>query len=267
MKKLILGLSIVLFAISCSSSDDENIPTDPVVEIPVLPTKLSNSDDTGTFKYNGNKVSEINWVDYKVVCEYTGDLITRMIDYDAAGAKEATTDFTYSNDKLTKVVFVEGNVTETSIYSYPSTNTVNATVTRTSTSQGSPVVYKDVITYTLNNGNVVSEEMNYYNNGTLRGKISATYTYDDKNTAYKNILGFDKIMVYTFDGDENTVGRNNLLTKNHTNTPVGSSVSKYKNVNTITYSAAGYPTQIITNQYNASNQLNSTSTDFFEYNK
>jgi len=44
-------------------------------------------------------------------------------------------------------------------------------------------------------------------------------------------------------------------------------VSQYKNVDTITYTAAGYPTQIITNQYNASNQLNSTSTDFFEYNK
>ena len=265
MKKLILGLSLAFLAIGCSSNDDD--ASVPAEETLVLPTKLFNSDDTGTFKYNGNKVSEINWVDYKVVCEYNGNLITRMIDYDAAGAKETTTDFTYSNDKLIKVIFVEGNVNETTTYSYPNTNTVNATVTRTSTSQGSPVVYKDVITYTLDNGNVVSEEMNYYVNGTLKGKISATYTYDDKNTAYKNILGFDKIMIYSFDGDENTVGRNNLLIKNHTNTPVGSSVSKYKNVNTITYSAAGYPTQIITNQYDASNQLNSTSTDFYEYNK
>jgi len=266
MKKLILCLSLAFLAISCGSNDDDDTSV-PVEETPVLPTKLSTGEDTGIFKYNGNMVSEINWGDYKVVCQYTGNVITKMIDYDSAGAVETTTDFTYSNDKLTKAVFVEGNTTETSIYSYPSTNTVNATVTRNSTSQGSPVVYKDVITYTLNNGNVVSEEMNYYVNGTLKGKISATYTYDDKNTAYKNILGFDKIMIYSFDGDENTVGRNNLLIKNHTNTPVGSSISKYKNVNTITYSTAGYPTQIITNQYNANNQLNSTNTDFYEYNK
>jgi len=56
MNKLILGLSVVVFSISCSSNDDENVPTDPVVEIPVLPTKLSFSNDTpATVKYDGNK--------------------------------------------------------------------------------------------------------------------------------------------------------------------------------------------------------------------
>ena|SRR6218665_114559 len=269
MKKMILGLGVALFAISCSSSDDENISTDPVVEIPVLPIKLSfHNDPTGTIKYNGNKISEITFVDGKYVYEYTGNLISKTTEYNGAGTKIGTTDFTYSNDKLIKVVETSTNYSETTTYSYPTTNTINATDTRTSTFMGSPNVNKDETAYTLNNGNVSSEETTYYRNGALAGKVSATYTYDTKNTAYKNVLGFDKIMVYNFGRmQENTVCANNLLIKNQKNTPVGNSVSQYKNVNTITYTAAGYPTQIITNQYNASNQLNSTSTDFFEYNK
>ena len=269
MKKLILGIFLAFFAISCSSNDDENSPPDPVEETPILPTKtFSSNDNPATIKYNGNKILESTSVDGKFVYEYTGNLITKITEYNAAGTKDGTTDFTYSNDKLIKVVYVATGFSETISYSYPTANTINATDTRNSTFMGSPIVNKDVTTYTLNNGNVISDETTYYHNNALAGKLSVTYTYDDKNTASKNILGFDKIMIYNFAHvDENTSCSNNLLIKNQTNAQVGYSVSKYKNVNSITYSAAGYPTQIITNQYNESNQLNSTSTDFFEYNK
>jgi len=268
MKKLILSLSLALFAISCSSNDDDET-TVPVEETPVLPTKSSSSNESpATIKYNGNKILESTWVDGKFVYEYTGNLISKTIEYNAAGNKIGTTDFTYSNDKLIKVVNTGTNFSETITYSYPTANTINATDTRNSTFMGSPIVNKDVVTYTLSNGNVDSEESTYYHNGVLAGKLSVTYSYDGKNSVCRNILGFDKIMIYNFARvDENTSCFNNLLIKNQTNAQVGYNVSKYKNVNTITYSAAGYPTQIITNQYNESNQLNSTSTNFFEYNK
>ena len=266
MKKLILGLSLVLLSISCNSNDDDDIT---IEETPILPTKITFSNDpSATIKYNGNKISEISWVDGKYVYEYTGSLITKTTDYNDTGAKELTTDFTYSNDKLVKSVSVEGNSTKTTTYSYPDANTISFTSTRNYTFAGNAQVDKDVTTLTLNNGNIVAEETDYYHNNLLAGKISSTYTYDDKTSVYANILGYDKLLAYNYTTvDDNTASKNNVLVKNQTNTPVTSSVSKYKNVNTITYSSAGYPIQIATKQYNANNQLSDSYTITYDYNR
>lgn len=269
MKKLILGLSVIVFSISCSSNNDDDVPTDPVVEIPVLPTKLSFSTDTpATIKYNGNKIAEISFIDGKYVYEYTGNLITKIVEYNGAGVKEITTDFSYSNDKLVKMVAVETNSTKTTTYSYPDANSISFIETRNYTSAGTPQVDKDVTTLTLNNGNILGEETTYSHNNSVAGKISSTYTYDDKKSVYSNVLGYDKIIAYNYSTmDDNTASKNNLLTKNQTNTTVSGSVSKYKNVNTITYSSAGYPTQIMTKQYDGNNQLNDSYSISYEYNK
>lgn len=272
MKKLILGLSLAFFAISCSSNDDENSPPDPVEATLILPIKLSfgnNIDPAGTIKYNGNKISEITWADNaKYVYEYTGSLITKITEYDGAGAKDLTTDFTYSNDKLVKSVAAESNATRTTTYSYPDSNTISFTSIRNYTFAGNAQVDKDVTILTLNTGNVVAEETTYYHNNAVAGNISSTYTYDDKASVYTNILGYDKLLTYNYTTmDENTAGKNNVLIKNQTNTPVSGSISKYKNVNTVTYSAAGYPKQIATKQYNANNQVNDSYSISYDYNK
>lgn len=269
MKKLILGLSVVVFSISCSSNDDENVPTDPVVEIPVLPTKLSFSNDTpATVKYDGNKISEISYVGGKLVYEYTGNLIARITEYSGASVKEITTDFSYSNDKLVKIVAVETNSTKTTTYSYPDANSISFIETRNYTSAGTPQVDKDVTVLTLNNGNIVGEETTYSHNNSVAGKISSTYTHDDKKSVYSNVLGYDKIIAYNYSTmDDITASKNNILTKNQTNTTVSGSVNKYKNVNTITYSTAGYPTQIMTKQFSENNQQTDSYSISYEYNK
>lgn len=271
MKKLILSLSLALFAISCSSNDDDET-TVPVEETPVLPTKISFSniiDPSGTIKYNGNKISDITWADNaKYVYEYTGSLITKITEYDGAGAKDLTTDFTYSNDKLVKSVAAESNGTRTTTYSYPDANTISFTSTRNYTFAGTAQVDKDVTILTLNTGNVFAEETTYYHNNALAGKISSTYTYDDKASVYTNVSGYDKLLAYNYTVmDENTAGKNNVLIKNQTNTTVSGSISKYKNVNTMTYSAAGYPKQIATKQYNANNQVNDSYVISYDYSK
>lgn len=266
MKKLVLLLSLALISVSCGRDDDET--TNPIDEIAILPTKISGDSELGVIRYDGNKILETKSNDgFKVVYEYSGNLITKMIGYNANGTKVTTTDFTYSNDKLTNVTFVEDDVLIKNSYSYPNATTVNSTEISTIVSQGTTTTYKDVTTFTLDKGNIVAEELAYYLNNTLRGNISVTYTYDDKNSVMKNITGWDKISVYMFEGGNFTTVNNNVLTKNHINNPVGSSQSKYRVVNDITYSANNYPTQIISKQYGNNNELNSTNTDFFEYNK
>lgn len=269
VKKLILSLGVIVFSISCSSNDDDGVSTDSVVEIPVLPTKLLFSTDIpATIRYDGTKVTEISWVNSKFTFEYTGNLITRIIEYNGAGVKEMTTNFSYSSDKLVKTVSVESNSTKTTTYSYPDANSISFIETRNYTSAGTPQVDKDVTVLTLNNGNIVAEETTYSHNNSVAGKISSTYSYDDKRSVYSNVLGYDKIIAYNYSTmDDNTASKNNLLTKNQTNTLVSGSVSKYKNVNTITYSKSGYPTQIMTKQFNGNNQQTDSYSISYEYNK
>jgi|GEM_PF-1582664 len=216
MKKIILLASLTLIFTSCSrSSDNTNeIIVDPVVEAPNLPTKISGSWGVKTIKYNGNKLSEIISSNSKTVFEYSGSLITKTISYDNSGVQTGTVDFVYSNGKLTNVSSNATNNKKTFVYSYPDANTVVKTKVRNYTAAGEPMTDKEDVTYTLKNGNIVSEEMVYYHNNKLYGNISATYTYDDKNNVYKNILGFDKIKVYLFADLKDYVGsgsNNNLL--------------------------------------------------------
>lgn len=273
MKKIILLASLTLIFASCSrSSDNTNeIIVDPVVETPILPTKISGSWGVKTIKYNGNKLSEMMGSDSKTVFEYSGDIITKIKSYNTKGIEIETVDFVYSNGKLTNVSYNATNNKKTFVYSYPDANTVVKTKVRNYTFAGESMTDKEDVTYTLKNGNIVSEEMVYYHNNKLYGNISATYTYDDKNNVYKNVLGFDKIKVYLFADLKDYVGsgsNNNLLTKSLTNITVAGETSKYKDVYSNSYSSSDYPIQIISKQYDANNQQQgNTITDFFEYNK
>ncbi|MDR2229635.1 MAG: hypothetical protein LBE39_09200 [Flavobacteriaceae bacterium] len=273
MKKIVLLASLTLIFTSCGRSGDNTneVVVDPVVETPILPAKISGSWGVETIKYNGNKLSEIISSDSKTVFEYSGSLITKTISYDNSGVQIGTADFVYSNGTLTNVSYNATNNKKTFVYSYPDANTVVKTRVRNYSVAGEPMIDKEDITYTLKNGNIVSEEMVYYHNNKLYGNISSTYTYDDKNNVYKNILGFDKIKVYLFADLKDYIGsgsNNNLLTKSQTHITVAGETSKYKNVYSNSYSSSGYPIQIISKQYGTNNQQQGdTITNFFVYNK
>ena len=266
MKKIVLLASLTLIFASCGRSNDNTneIIVDPPKEVLTLPTKVSGSYGVRTIKYDGNKFYEIMMSDLKMVFEYTGDLITKITSYDSKGIKIQTVDLVYSNGKLTNVSSHEGNDKYTYVFSYPDANTINTTKIRNNGTS----LYRDEESYVLKNGNVISEEMLYYLNDKLYGKINVAYTYDDKNNVFKNVLGFDKAKMYLlYELGVNMIGNNNLLTKEHMNRPVTGGISKYKVINDISYSSSNYPVQIISKQYGANDQLQGTETDFFEYNK
>ncbi|MHC6198577.1 hypothetical protein ATE49_01675 [Elizabethkingia miricola] len=273
MKKIVLLASLTLIFTNCGRSNDNTneIIVDPVAEVPALPTKVSGSYGVRTVKYDGNKLLEISSLTSKMVLEYTGGLITRVTNYKASGEKERTVELTYSNGNLTNVSSNGRDYSGTFSYSYPSANVINCTEIKKFTFSGLISYSKREITYTLNNGNIVSEGVVFYSNDKPDGKASIVYTYDDKNNTFKNILGVDKIKAFLSSEElvESITGNsNNILTMDITNISLAGVLTKYKFINNISYSANNYPIQIISKQYDANNQQQgNTITDFFEYNK
>ena len=273
MKKIVLLASLTLLFASCGRSNDNTneIIIDPVVEVPTLPTKVSGSYGVRTVKYDGNKLLEMSSSISKMTLEYTGGLITKVTTYKANGEKVRTVELAYSNGNLTNVSSEGGDYNGTFSYSYPSANVINCTEIKKFTFSGLPSYSKREITYTLNNGNIVSEGVVFYSNDKSNGKASIVYTYDDKNNTFKNILGIDKIKAFLLSEElpESITGSsNNILTMDVTNISLAGVLTKYKYINDISYSANNYPIQVISKKYDANNQQQgNTITDFFEYNK
>ncbi len=261
MKKLIYLFAIVFFAVQCDRSSEIE---ETVEETPVLPVKIINDDDSETIKYDGSKISEmLNSDGSKTIFEYNENLISKITQYDEDDNLVSTASFSYTNDKLTSANYTEGIYRETFVYDYLDINTINCLKTATYFTE----VDKELKTYNVIRGNIYNEEIEYYHNDELEGKINVIYTYDSKINVFKDVLGFDKIHAYIFsEWAEYAAGTNNLLTKYHVNTTVGGDVYKNRTVNSITYSDRDYPAKIISGLYSGSNQLISTETHTFQYN-
>jgi hypothetical protein len=121
---------------------------------------------------------------------YSGDYITKIEEYIDNQLRWINT-YTYDNNKLATQIFVDlnpdpdPNVTSglKTIYTYNTNNTISyleyvGTDSVQNSLSGSGII-------TLLNGQLVKHE---FSNGTT------IITYDDKNSPFKNIIGFDKLM-------------------------------------------------------------------------
>lgn len=273
MKTNLFLSSLIFLSLSCSSSDDEPEIVDP--QYPVLVAKAIVDGEVYTVKYDGIKILEESNSDGsdKFVYTYTGNLITQIKDY-YDGSLSSTTDFTYDNDKLINVKKVGLTLgsntanTETRTYTYPNSTTINCTRIRNYTFAGTSQTDKSVIVYTVKNDDIISLKETYYHNNVLSGNVTETYTYDDKNNPYKNVLGFDKIELYNYwASNDNLSSKKNLVLFTNTNTPTSSASSGYKLVYTNSYNDKNYPSQITETQYTSSNQAGSIHTTIFTYNQ
>ena len=187
MKELIYILSVTILMLqSCSSGDSSSSGSSSI-----LCKKQVNGTFVFDYIYNGNKMDRIivnGQLNTKYY--YTGDLITKNEGYIDNQLRWITT-FTYDNGKLSTRLLVDLNpdadpeITSglKTTYTYNSNNTISyeeydvkATVQSTSSSTG---------IITLLNGQVVKSESTY---GTT------LVTYDNKNSPFKNVTGFDKLM-------------------------------------------------------------------------
>jgi hypothetical protein len=174
MKKIILIFFTSSFLLSCStnsSNDNSNNPSSS----DLLPKTIKTVSTTSTFNYNGNKIISINTGGTNRTFSYTGDFISSSIYSNSSSTSTIT--YSYLNNLLNTVTGPNNYITFT--YS-------NGVVTENETI-GS---FKGTYIRYYSQGNCVKEESYYTSNGVTTLNGTATYTYDNKNSPYKNITGW-----------------------------------------------------------------------------
>jgi hypothetical protein len=228
MKKMILlmAVSSLLFA-SCSSSDSSS----PVTESDVLLTKSIASYDSGapvttTYVYNGKKIQEAVASDgYYEKFYYTGDLLTLIEYYDDSDVKIYKETYVYnSSNQLVNYAWIEivNDYGSRELYTHNSNGTIS--VTKLYGDANVQSNFSDSGTIYFVNGDVSMIDM------TSGGMYM--YSYDTKNSPFKNITGIDKVNFA--DGDPMGVFHN-ILTENSDGPP--SSTINYA----YTYNGQNFP--------------------------
>lgn len=204
MKKNLWLLSAsLLFLFSCSSDDSS-----PTNQIPVsqnlLLSKIVEDDalfggNTTNLTYNGNKLVEINRYEQESdMYTYSGDLITKIEKFNVylSGTPNedrvlVSTDlFVYnSNNQLVefKTILESTPLERVTNYVYNTNNTVTFQQHEYYPSELPELVKTGTIT--MQNGEI----------GTLQvvktfDSFTANYTYDTKNSMFKNVVGYDKLI-------------------------------------------------------------------------
>ncbi|NIF05867.1 hypothetical protein F3J23_10460 [Chryseobacterium sp. Tr-659] len=279
MKKTLLSGCIALFALSCSTSNDTPFDnSDPANQKVILPTKMSKGGIVMKVNYNGTKIiSLINAgnTGQRTEFTYTDDYITGIKNYEN-NILENAFEYAYSNGRMSSAVNKEyttnGTVGKTITYTYTYTSNTEISVKKQA-NLGANNNYTLNSIYTYSNGNMVKSAgtgTGTSNGATVNYTESGTYTHTDKNYAFKNVKGLDKVI---FNGDEPVTTlfsniKNSLSTyKGQLNSTGAGTVSvAYKY--TTTFNESGYPA-IESRQPvdNAGNPTSSSPEKFiYEYN-
>lgn len=283
MKKAYLLLPI-LFLASCSSSNDDtsspnngNNNGNNTSNTPVLIAKLNLDGETSVFSYNGSKISQVKNINTNEVSTYTytGDLITEEIA--TGGGSTFKINYTYDGSgRLIKKVIIQHNLTsgDTSTdeanYTYTSNTDVKITYKRSST------MYSAVTTGTknakLNSDGSLSQwtetsAVPIYGTTGFHAATGALQpiVYDTKNSPYKNITGYLKI-IDTEDENGSTHNVLNYNQKLNFNDSYGSaSWGIFKS--TYEYNASNYPTRNVRAYYDKTGtNITSSEVRIYEYN-
>ncbi|MDY3338417.1 hypothetical protein PG279_04420 [Riemerella anatipestifer] len=277
MKKLLLSLLAMATFVACNNNDRlEETP----IEQTVLPVKMKSGyyDEQGTFHlesdvrldYAGNKLSKITYLETGedgsqstevTTITYQGDLITKISD------SESTHTFTYDNQgNLIKEVeeYVGENTIYTRTCNYTiSGNKVTANYTQTNTYSGSSNTSEGTIVFTLDANKQVIHSLD--TSKSYQSTHEATYVYDTKNAAFKNVTGLDKLSYSSFRGEQLSVPHNIIASSEEYKSSYTNNLSEYKHQNE--YNTLNFPLKkdILHKQEDGS--FKKTSTITIEYNK
>ena len=277
---ILLGFISILF-VSCSEVE----PVDPVLlgnqytgnnnnnnnngnnnggntTNPILLTKMvltSPDEDSDTFwnstvniTYNGNKIiQQIDEDNYKLVYHYTGDLITK-VEYYYDGVFDGKDEFSYdSSGRLIEYnEFDDQNVIFAKfIFTYSSNNTAICEEYQVDSNNNLYLFTTSI--YTFLNGELSSID---YGGGEIY-----SYSYDNKNNPFKNVLGYNKIMIPEYTDDYQIVfGRNQNVTSRSLSTDSTYDINSIYN-----YNSYDFPISSVTNTNFGSSSTNTVNVQYF----
>jgi hypothetical protein len=242
MKKL-FALLAISFLILTSCSKDETVL--PITAKQNLPEVSSFKNNRAVYTYTGNKISIIDSPGKLFTFTYSGNLITKIVvkqtQGDYSDTYETVNEYD-TNDRLVKEIVYTSQIATKTVYTYNSDNTIYFEMFQgDSTNQNS--LYRTGVIYLNSNNEVIQKDQ--YLNGILSEREE--YTYDNKNSVFKNIIGYNRI--FSIFGYDHKIGRVNNITNCRyiSYAPFNSDVS---NPSEYTYNSDNYPESISTNYGN-----------------
>ncbi len=239
MKKLFLLLSLVSIVFTSCSSEDNNEQTQQDTEGTLLKKTIISSGssvlETAEYFYNGNKLAQIkrsatDFTNYN----YTNNLITGAEKF-VNNNLVSTIALTYNSDeKLIQTVTLSNqtNLGYKVTYVYNSDNTISITEFEGDFANQNIVVGEYKVY--LQDGLVIKREQYKLINGILE-TLTRHYSYDDKNSPFNSIVGYNKLTFFELGSFGNT--KNILsITYSATNT---SNTNQLTSI--YTYNSFGYP--------------------------
>jgi hypothetical protein len=236
MKKIVLLLSIITLGFtSCSKNEDE-----PATAAPVNPTSdvvllkkitYTGTTDVDIYEYNGSKISKITMYNTYETFTYTGNLITHYNTYNSGNnALTNTNDFQYdANERLISWIKISGTYGTKETYTYGSDGNIAYNYyTGNATAQNNLSVTG---TIQFSNGNIVTKSSTAVGTTNVNNR---TFTYDIKNSPFKNIIGYDKLSINSITGIIFGSLHNVLIDNTPGTIPV-------RTENTYTYGSNDYP--------------------------
>lgn len=193
MKKLLFLLSGIAFLLSSCSSDDSGNGVNPSDILPVKIIQTFEDDgtsNTATVQYEGNKIIKVVYEPGTTVVNYTysGNLITK-IEHFTNQVLEQEEEYQYDdNSRLTRYKRFEEDENYGSEVRYDYNMDGTVSFIQFSGPLSSPLIPTAVGTFDFNSSGeiiAVNHEGGYWE----------SYTYDAKNSPFKNILGFDKLIL------------------------------------------------------------------------
>ena len=182
MKKLILTILASSFLLSCSSdssNDDSNNPSSNGF----LVKTITNYGVTTTLNYSGNKATYFLGSDGSTsTFTYNGDLIIKEEQTGGSSLNSIIT-YNYSNNLLTSSNSTNSSSNYNSTYTYNS----DGSITEIRNGNTSNSTEKNVLFYSQ--GNCVKIENYTFFDGVYTLNETIIYTYDNKNSPFKNITG------------------------------------------------------------------------------
>lgn len=237
MKKLLYLFAASLLVFTSCSKDDNN-SSDSASSILVkkrINVGYNGLSSSENIVYNGNKIVSITEQDGSVFkYTYTGELITKTEEIDAKGVVDYTTEYTYTNGKLT--TSINKNTGSEFYYKVKYTHNADGTVSydqfRGTVATGVEEEYGATGKYTFKDGNLVKLEVSNYGDEKFY-----VYEYDTKNSPFKNVTGLSLLL-----DDETAV--NNVVKETRTSGS-GDNIHTYITTYSYTYDANNYPTERI----------------------
>lgn len=190
---------------SCSSDDSSS---DSNTETVLKPTKIvyMRPDNSviyvSDFKYDGNKIVSTTDDDgYVMKYTYTGDVITKVEEFELITILKTTREFTYLNGKMVTETQKEPNDNRyfEIKYTYNPDGTISYNGKQINSAPGSIVTSSGK--YTYKNGNLIKDEFIF--NGQVTDEVLTEY--DVKKNPMSNVLGMNLLLSWSVTASSNNV--------------------------------------------------------------